>query len=273
MARILRRLQIAATTLLLGLALCQPALGRSDSPVLDRIVESKELRVAMSVNQPPFNMRNPAKEVIGFDVDLARALARAMQVELRIVELPFAELLQAVEAGKADIAISGITITPDRTRKVSFVGPYTLSGKSILTTARIKKVVTSNTDFNDAEIRIVALSNSTSESFVTGQLPQAGLHSIPNYNEGIQMLLTGAVDAMVADNHILKLVLLRYPDAELGIIEPQLSVEPLGLAIARGDSQFENLLRNYLHGLEQAGFLPGLRQKWFDNSDWMGNAP
>ena len=141
-------------------ALCLAYPGQAESAALDHVVESGELRVAMSVDQPPFNMRNKDKVIIGFDVDLAQALADAMHVELKIVEIPFGDLLSALLEGKVDVAISGISITPERTRRVSFVGPYTLSGKSILTTARIKEVAKDGSVFNDAEIRIVALNNS-----------------------------------------------------------------------------------------------------------------
>jgi ABC-type amino acid transport substrate-binding protein len=153
------------------------------------------------------------------------------------------------------------------------VGPYLLSGKSILTTSRIKSVVKDSSDFNDPEIRLVALKNSTSESFVQRQMPEASLHAIANYNEGIQMLLTGSVDAMVADVPILKLSMLRYPDAGMGIVEPQLSVEPLGIALAMGDIQFENLLRNYLLAFDKAGLIPRLQQKWLEDNSWMVYLP
>ena len=260
-------------TLVMTCLLLAAAAAHAASPVLDRVVEQGVLRVGMSVDQPPFNMRNRKKEIVGFDVDLARALAGAMQVKLEIVERPFGELLESLQAGKADMAISGLTITPERTRRVSFVGPYTLSGKSILTTARILQVVKSPEEFNDAQVRIVALEKSTSERFVQRRLPEALLHSIANYNEGIQKLVTGEVDAMVADLHILKLAKLRYPDAGLGILEPPLSVEPLGIAIPGGDPQFENLLRNYLLAFEQAGLLPRLRAAWFENNSWIATLP
>lgn len=273
MSKLIARLRNFATALLALLALSLPAHGNSDTPVLDRVVGKGVLRVAMSADQPPFNMRNRSGKIVGFDVDLSQTLARAMQVELEIVELPFAQLLPALIDGKADIAISGITITPDRSRRVSFVGPYILSGKSMLTTARIKNVVKSSADFNDPEIRIVALKDSTSESFVQRGLPKASLYGIANYNEGIQMLLTGSMDAMVADINILKLAMLRYPDAGLGIIEPQLSIEPLGIAIPKGDSQFENLMRNYLHAFDRGKVIEALRNKWFEDNSWIATLP
>ena len=254
-------------------ALCLSSLVFAASPVLDRVVENGVLKVAMSVDQPPFNMRSRDKKVIGFDVDIAQALAEAMQVKLEIVETPFADLLGALTKGEADLVISGMTITPERTRQVSFVGPYTLSGKSMLTTARIKDVVEDVTVFNDPEIRVVALKNSTSESFVQRNLPEASLDTIANYDEGVQMLLTGRIDAMVADIPILKLTMLRYPGAGLSMIEPALSVEPLGIAIPGNDEQFQNLVRNYMSTLDKTGLTTRLREKWFEDNSWIPLLP
>lgn len=253
--------------------LCLSGLAPAATPVLERVVENGVLKVAMSVDQPPYNMRARDKSIIGFDVDLARALASAMQVELEIVEIPFGDLLASLVAGKADMVISGMSITPERSQKVTFVGPYTLSGKSLLTTARIKGVVNDGTEFNNAEIRVAALKNSTSESFVQRRLPEAEAHIIANYNEGIQMLLTGRIDAMVADIPILKLSMLRYPNSNLSMIEPPLSVEPLGIAIPLGDEQFKNLVEVFVAALDKNGITARLYKKWFESNSWVALLP
>lgn len=59
-----------------------------------------------------------------------------MGVRLRFVERPFAQLLPALEKGEIDVVMSGMTITPDRNLRVAFVGPYIVTGKSILAKAR-----------------------------------------------------------------------------------------------------------------------------------------
>lgn len=254
-------------------ALCLPGLSFAASPVLDRVIDSGVLRIAMSADQPPYNFRSKDKSVIGFDVDLARGLAGAMRVKLEIVEVPFGDLLAVLIDDKADMVISGMAITPQRSLRVSFVGPYTMSGKSMLTTARVKNAVEDGSVFNKPEIRVVALRNSTSETFVQHNLPEASLHTIGNYNEGIQMLLTGEIDAMVADIPILKLSMLRNPEAGLGIIDPPLAVEPVGIAIPGNDRQFQNLVRNYLNAIEKTGLINSLRQKWFEDDSWIAALP
>ena len=137
----------------------------------------------------------------------------------------------------------------------------------------MKDVVEDVAVFNDPEIRVAALKNSTSETFVQRNLAKASLYSISLYDEGIQMLLTGRIDAMVADIPILKLSLLRYPGIGLDMIEPPLSIEPIGIAIPAGDGQFEQLLRNYMATFDTIGLTQQLYRKWFEDDDWMALLP
>lgn len=67
-------------------------------------------------------------------MDLARAVAGAMEVRLRVEVIPFDELIPALEKGRIDMIISSMTITAERNLRVAFVGPYFISGQSILTT-------------------------------------------------------------------------------------------------------------------------------------------
>jgi polar amino acid transport system substrate-binding protein len=255
------------------LALCLSGTALAGSPTLDRVIANGTLKVAMSGDQPPFNAVSREKSLMGLDVDLAEALASAMKVKLEIVQLPFADLLSAVKKGKADMVISGMAITPERTQEVSFVGPYMLSGKSMLVGAATQAKVQTGADFNKPEITLVALKNSTSETFVQRNLPNATLKTIANYDEGIQMVIAGTADAMVADLPACKLSILRNPSAGLAVLEQQLSVEPVGIAITSNDVQFENLVRNYLSTLEKIGLTTKLRQKWFENNAWIAALP
>ena len=105
----------------------------SASPVVDRILASGELRVGMSGDMPPFNMTTKHGQVIGLDVDPAGLIADAMGVKLNVQKMAFSELLPALEAGRIDMIISNMTMTPGRNLKVAFVGPYFTSGKGLLT--------------------------------------------------------------------------------------------------------------------------------------------
>ena len=72
--------------------------------------------------QPPLNRTDKDGKVVGLEVDLARLIDGAMGVKTRFWTMPFAELLPALEAGKVDMVISGMTITPLRNSKAAFAG-------------------------------------------------------------------------------------------------------------------------------------------------------
>lgn len=251
MHNVTKQSRLLAGLFLVLVAALLPVAAVAESPVLSEVIANDILRVGMSADQPPFTFRSRTGSVVGFDVELARAMAVAMNLELKIVEIPFGELLIALEQERVDMVMSGVAITPQRASKVTFIGPYTLSAKSLLTTARVKEAEISTAEFNHPEVRVVALENSTSALFVEQNLPEASLYAIEYYDEGIQELLSGKIDAMVADIPILKLAMLRNPEAGLGIIEPPIAVEPIGIAIPGNDAQFANLVRNFLTAFEK----------------------
>jgi ABC-type amino acid transport substrate-binding protein len=154
---------------------------------LRRVIDFKVLKVGMSGNQPPMTMTNRDGALMGFDVDVAKALADAMKVKLEIVPMPFGELLPALEQDKVDIVLSGLSITPERTEMVSFVGPYMMSGKSILTKDSVLAKIEASEDFNRKDLKLAALKSSTSASFVQAVAPEAQVEgSEPSTRLGIQ---------------------------------------------------------------------------------------
>ena len=139
----------------------------SSAPMrLQRILDSGELRVGLSGNQPPLNMADKNGEIIGLEVDLMKALAQSMGLTARFVVKPFADLIPAIERGEVDVVISGMTITPERNARVAFVGPYFISGKSVLTKSPTIASADSATLLNNADQRYAVLAGSTSEAFV-----------------------------------------------------------------------------------------------------------
>jgi len=240
---------------------------------LSRVVDFRVLKVGMSGSQPPMNTVNRDGEMMGMDVDLAKALAAAMRVQLKIENMPFGELMTALEEKKVDMVISGMAITPERTEMASFVGPYMVSGKSILTKDSVLAKVSSMEEFNRDNLKLAALQNSTSASFVSTIAPQANLVEIKDYDEGISMLRDGKIDAMVADMPICQLSVMRYPNAGFVTLERPMTIEPFGIAISKNDPQFLNLVQNYLDGFGKLGIMTKLQKRWFEDSSWIAALP
>lgn len=250
-----------------------PAVALAESPVLDRIVGTGVLRVGMSGDQPPFNATDRTGNIIGLEHDLANLLAASFGAELRVVRKDFPELLGAIDRNEVDIVLSGMAITAERTRDYTFVGPYVLSGKSILTKSANVAAAREAGDLDSMDLSLVVLGNSTSQAFVERSMPQAEIVTTQTYEQAVQLVLDDEVDGMVADMPICILSVLRYPNEDLVTSSEPLSIEPIGIAVPSNDPQLVNLIQNYLSAFEGTGIMEELRQKWLEDGSWIASLP
>jgi len=261
--------------LLLALGLlsaCAPMMG-TQAPIISRIQERGELVLGTAGDMPPFNMTTKDGKIIGLEMDLAQYMADAMNVKLRIETMPFSELLPALETGKVDMVMSGMTILTERNLKVAFVGPYFISGKSFLTKTRTFLSVEDPSEVNSPATTLVALEGSTSQIFVEQLIPKAKLIRTKNYDEAVQMVIQGKAQALVADYPVCILSVFRYPDQDLAALLTPLTYEPIGIALPAGDPLLINLVENFIEALEGSGELEKLRDRWFEDGSWLRKLP
>jgi polar amino acid transport system substrate-binding protein len=247
----------------------QGSSSASASPVLDRIQKRGELIVGTMGDMPPLNMTAKDGEIFGLEPDLARMMARAMDVKVKFVTKPFPELLPALEAGEVDMVMSGMTITPRRNMKVAFVGPYFISGKAFLTKIKTIALAKEAGDVNNPNTKLVTLKDSTSEAFAKAVLDKTTLLTTGTYNEAVDMVLNDKVEAMIADYPICVVSVFRYPEAGLLSVITPLTYEPIGIAIPANDPLLMNWTRNTLNSIEASGNLDELRLKWFARGGWL----
>lgn len=237
---------------------------------LKKIVNNGELRVGLTADQPPFSMKNKAGKIIGYEVDMAELLAQSMGVKLKLVELPFNGLIEALDGGKVDMIMSGMTITPERNLKVAFVGPYMVSGKSILTKSSLLARTESTHELNEgSRISIAVLEGSTSQSFVEDYLENVDVTKVKNYDEAINLVRTDIVNALVADFPFCVISAMQYENEGMVTLDQPLTIEPIGAALPKNDPLFLNLVQNYMSSLELAGVFDLLSAKWLEDGMWM----
>ena len=239
------------------------------NPALDRILRNGELVVGTSGSMPPLNMKAKDGSVMGYEADLAKYIAAGMGVKLRIETMGFSELLPALEAGKVDMVMSGMTITPKRNLKVAFVGPYLASGKCILTKVETLAKADEVEDIDAGDRRLAVLKGSTSQGFVEAAVKKATVIPVNSYAEGVMMVRDNNAEAMIADYSLCAVSLLQYPDAGFLSVFTLLTYEPLGIAVPADDPLMVNWLSNFLNGLDGAGRLDELKIRWFENAAWL----
>ena len=235
---------------------------------LAKIVETGKLRVGMSGEQPPLNMTSKTGELVGLEVALARVLGAAIGVQVELVKIPFPKLLDALEAGQIDLIMSGMTITAARNLRVVFVGPYFISGQSLLSKST-ELLAASIDDLNRPDVRLAALTSSTSEAWAKRAVPRATLVTTQTLDEGIQLVISNQADAFVADQEICYFAMLKHKDVGLAVRAENFTVEPIGIALPPDDYQLTNLIANYIGALEIQGTLQRARTYWFQDESWV----
>ena len=247
--------------------------GTRISPVVDRIVAKKELVVGTAASMPPLNMTTKDGQIIGLEMDLARLFADGMEVKLTLKPMRFNDLLPALEAGKVDMVLSGMTIVPARNLRVAFVGPYFASGKSVLTKKANVESLDEIAKMNNPEKILVALKGSTSQMFVEKLIPKAKLVLTDNYDQAVAMLKDDKAVAMVADYPICLVSVYRYPDAGLATLSKPISYEPIGVALPPKEPLLVNWVQNFLNTLEKTGGMEALVERWFKDASWINRLP
>lgn len=243
----------------------------ASSPVMDRIIQNNELVVGTAGSMPPLNMTTKDGQVVGIEPDLARYIASAMGVQLRLETMPFAELLPALAAGRVDMVLSNMTITPKRNLKAAFVGPYYVSGKAFLTKLETIALAREADEVNSADITLAALKDSTSQYFVQEAIPEAKLITTDDYDGAVELVRTGKAHAMVADYPICLVSVYRYPDEGLLTVVTPLTYEPIGIAVPAHDPLLVNWLENFMNTMRVSGNLESITDYWLEDTSWLND--
>jgi ABC-type amino acid transport substrate-binding protein len=262
-------MQKRITTFIIAVLVIFSAFQANAQARLDKITKSGVLKIGMTGNQVPFTMEAKDGSLMGYEVDLAELLAESMNLKLELVRLPFNELLPALEKGKIDAVMSGMAITMERNMKAAFVGPYVLSGKSILTKEESLAKAEEADDLNQSNLRITSLKGSTSEQFVKVFLPEATSLPADNLDLAFNKLMSDEANVMVADFPTCVLKVMQNPTSGLVTLGEPLSIEPIGMALPSNDPLLINFMENYLKALVMSGLLVELEAYWFENGSWL----
>jgi polar amino acid transport system substrate-binding protein len=241
-------------------------------PIIDRIQKKGQLVVGTSGDYPPLTAKTRDGKLIGLDMDVAAVIAGAMGVKLKTVDMPFDKLLPALEAGKIDMIISCMTMTPKRNLKVAFVGPYFISGQSLLTTKETALAVTSAADMDKPDFMLAVTKGTTSEMIARRIAPKANIVVAENSDDALKLLLQKKVKGIMADYLICKVMAFRYKEKGLIATEP-FSFEPIGIALGQNDPLLVNMLTNYISMLRGNGELTAMTRRWLEDASWMKDLP
>ncbi len=259
-----------ALSFILALPVWADDINLAKKSTIEDILKRGTLRVGLEAGYLPFEMANKAGDTVGFDVDVAKEMAKAMGVKLEIVNTAWDGIIPALITKKFDIIMSGMTLTQERNMKINFADPYIIVGQTILLNKKHAGVVKSYKDLNDPKYTVASKLGTTGEQAVKRLIPKANYKSFEVESEAALEVLTGKADATIYDLPFCA-VFMAQRGEEAGIIflDEPFTFEPLAWAIRKGDPDFTNWLNNFLAQLKNDGRYERIYNKWIKSTEWL----
>jgi glutamate transport system substrate-binding protein len=234
----LRTLAAGMAALALALTACgdDDGGGSASASVVDKAKNDKKLTIGIKYDQPGLGLRNADGSFSGFDVEMAKYIAKQLGVEesgITFKETVSANREPFIEQGQVDMVLATYSITDARKEKVSFAGPYFVAGQSLL-------VRSDNTDITGAE----SLNNNKKLCSVKGSTPakkikeeyakDVQLQEFDSYSKCVDALVGGQVDAVTTDDIILAGFAAANP-GKLKVVGKPFSTEKYGVGLKKDD--------------------------------------
>jgi polar amino acid transport system substrate-binding protein len=236
---------------------------------LEDILKRGELRVGFEAGYVPFEMTDKNGNFVGFDIDMAKEMAKAMGVKFVPVNTAWDGIIPALLSNKFDIIMSGMTVTQERNLKVNFADPYIIVGQTILLNKKHEGTVGSYRDLNDAKFTVTSKLGTTGEQAVKRHIPKATYKSFETETEAFLEVLNGKADAYVYDLPNCVYLYAQQGEGKVIFLDEPFTYEPLAWAINKGDPDFLNWLDNFLRQVKNDGRYERIYNKWIKGTDWM----
>jgi len=220
-----------------------------------------KINFGVSATYPPFESLDASNQIVGFDIDLAKALCKQMQAECTFTNHAFDSLIPSLKFKKYDAVISGMDITPERSKQVSFTAPYYANSAVVIA----KK----NTYKSFAELtgkRIGMENGTTHQKYLQDKHPEVKAVAYDSYQNAIIDLKNGRIDGVFGDTAVVNEWLKTNPQLSTAtdkVTDPQYFGTGLGIAVRQDNTALLEKLNAALAALKADGSWQKINDQWF----------
>lgn len=225
------------------------------------------IRIGSEGAYPPFNYFNANGKLVGFDIDIGRALCKQMQVKCTFVAQDWDGMIPALLAGKYDVILASMSITEERKKQVAFTDPYYKAALTFVAPAD-----STLTDFSPKALEdksLGALSASTQAQYLQANYPNADVRLYRTQDEVNLDLASGRLDLEVSDLLPMMDWVRNSDDGKCcklvgkPITDPKYAGEGTGMAVRQGDNDLREKLNQALAAIITDGTYKQINDKYF----------
>lgn len=226
---------------------------------LEAIQSNGKLVIALEGAWQPWSFHDESDTLVGYDVEVSRAIAEKLGVEPEYVESDWDSLFAGLDAGRYDIVCNGVEVTDERAKTYDFTEPYGY----IHTALAVRKDNDEITSFEDLKGKTTA--NSLASTYMElAESYGATVQGIDTLEETIQLLTAGRIDATLNANVSFYDYLNVHPDADFKLVAQTEDASHVAIPIVKSeDSSFLDALNSAIDELRADGTLKELGEKYF----------
>ena len=257
MNRYLRYLILAIAALSLGLVL---GSHRARAQTVDEIVSRGTINIGVLIDLPPYGMLNDKQEPDGYDIEVAKLLAKYMGVKLNLVQLTAPNRIPFLATNKVDLIVATFGITPERAKQVMFSIPYSAIENTVY--GPRGKEITRIEDLKG--LRIGVPRGTVQDVILTGSLGStARMMRFDDTPSTYQALLTGQIDAMAETGITFDSVMRQNPNPN---IEKKFVLlrQPNGITMRANQFNLHQWVNTFVYYVKNNGELDALHRRFFN---------
>lgn len=222
---------------------------------------AEKIRFAASATYPPFESLDQENNLVGFDIDLAKALCQQMKAECTFTNNAFDSLIPSLKFRRYDAVISGMDITAERSKQVDFTQPYYANSAIVIAPKdRFSR-------FDDLKGKRIGVENGTThQKYLQDKHPEVKVVAYDSYQNAILDIKSGRLDGVFGDSAVVNQWLKSNPQlATVGdhVTDADYFGTGLGIAVRKGNTALLNEFNQALAELKTSGRWQQLNQKWF----------
>ena len=228
---------------------------------------AQDLKVCVEGAYPPFSEINAEGEIVGFDIDITRALCEEMGVECELVQTEWDGIIPALTEGKCDAIIASMSITEERKQRVDFTDKYYQTPAKFVAHKDADIAATAE----GLEGKTVGVQRGTiHQDFMEGEFPDVDLKLYGTQDEAYLDLQAGRVDAIMADSvAMLDGFLKTEAGQDYEFFGPDYTVpeyhgEGIGIAVRKGEDELRKELNEAIQAIREDGTYDKIADKYFD---------
>lgn len=230
---------------------------------IDKVKDKGKLVVGTAPGYFPFEMKDMDGNFVGYDMDVAEAIAEELEVELEYKQFQFDGLIPALQTDEIDMILAGMTSTGSRALTVSFSDPYHETGQVIM----VPKSDTETKTWEDLDKpdKKIALSIGTTGAILAKEVfENAELMDFEDFPAASMAMVQGEADAVVYDEPAVRVYEAMNPDDVRGIYD-LISSERLAIAVKKNDFGTVQWLNAFLASYKDSPAELASREKWFED--------